>query len=36
MVYSGMSIGIPDPNDPVNDIYADRAPQEEVVEFRGF
>ena len=36
MVYSGMAIGVPDPNDPVNDIYADRAPQSEVVEFRGF
>ena len=36
MVYSGMAIGVPDLNDPVNDIYADRAPQAEVVEFRGF
>lgn len=36
MVYSGMAIGVPDPNNPVNDIYADRAPQHEVVEFRGF
>ena len=36
MVYSGMSIGIPDPGNPVNDIYSDRAPQEEIVEFRGF
>jgi nitroreductase len=36
MVYAGMAIGVPDPNNPVNDIYAERAPQHEVVEFRGF
>jgi nitroreductase len=36
MVYAGMAIGVPDPNAPVNDLYADRAPQHEVVEFRGF
>lgn len=36
MVYSGMAIGVPDPNDLVNDLYADRAPQDEVVEFHGF
>ena len=36
MVYAGIAIGVPDPNNPVNDIYADRAPQHEVVEFRGF
>jgi nitroreductase len=36
MVYAGMSLGVPDPNDPVNDLYADRAPQSEIVQFRGF
>jgi nitroreductase len=36
MVYAGISIGEPDPNDPVNELYAERAPQDEVVEFRGF
>ena len=36
IVYAGIAIGVPDPNNPVNDIYADRAPQHEVVEFRGF
>lgn len=36
MLYSGMSLGKPDKSEPVNDLYAERAPQEEVVEFRGF
>lgn len=36
MLYSGMSLGVPDPNDPVNELYADRAPQSEVVTFKGF
>jgi nitroreductase len=36
MVYCGMALGYPDPNEPANDIYAERAPQGEVVEFRGF
>lgn len=36
MVYAGIALGTPDPNDPVNDLYAERAPQSEVVEFRGF
>ena len=36
MLYSGMSIGVPDPNDPVNELYAERAPQSEVVTFKGF
>ncbi len=36
MVYCGISLGYPDPNEPANDLYADRAPQAEVVEFRGF
>jgi nitroreductase len=36
MVYAGISLGWPDPNEPANALYADRAPQEEVVEFKGF
>ena len=36
MVYAGMALGVPDPNDPVNDLYADRAPQSEIVQFSGF
>jgi len=36
MVYRGIALGVPDPGNPVNDIYTDRAPQAEVVEFRGF
>jgi nitroreductase len=36
MVYAGISIGVPDPGDPVNALYAERAPQGEVVEFKGF
>ncbi len=36
MLYAGMALGVPDPDEAVNDLYADRAPQGEVVEFRGF
>lgn len=36
MVYAGVALGVPDPDEAVNDLYADRAPQTEVVEFRGF
>ncbi len=36
MLYAGMALGVPDPNEPVNDLYAERAPLGEVVEFRGF
>lgn len=36
MVYAGIALGVPDPNEPVNDLYAERAPLSEVVEFRGF
>ncbi|OYX48377.1 MAG: nitroreductase family protein [Alphaproteobacteria bacterium 32-64-14] len=36
MVYAGMALGVPDPNDPVNGLYADRAPQGEIVQFKGF
>ena len=36
MVYAGIALGYPDPNEPANKHYADRAPQSEVVEFKGF
>jgi nitroreductase len=36
MLYAGMALGVPDPDEAVNDLYAERAPQSEVVEFRGF
>jgi nitroreductase len=36
MVYAGIALGYPDPDEPANGHYADRAPQAEVVEFRGF
>jgi nitroreductase len=36
MVYAGIALGYPDPNEPANELYAERAPQSEVVEFRGF
>lgn len=36
MLYAGIALGVPDPNEAVNDLYADRAPQAEVVEFRGW
>jgi len=36
MVYAGIALGVPDPDEAVNDLYADRAPQSEVVEFRGW
>ncbi len=36
MLYAGMALGVPDPNAPVNDLHAERAPLSEVVEFRGF
>ena len=36
MVYCGISLGWPDPNEPANELYAERAPLSEVVEFRGF
>ncbi len=36
MVYAGIALGYPDPNEPANDLYAERAPQAEVVDFRGF
>ncbi|MEZ5937650.1 MAG: nitroreductase [Hyphomonadaceae bacterium] len=35
MVYAGISLGKPDPEAPVNELYAERAPLSEVVEFRG-
>jgi nitroreductase len=36
MVYAGIALGAPDPNEAVNDLYAERAPLSEVVEFRGW
>lgn len=36
MVYAGIALGVPDPNEAVNDLYAERAPQSEVVKFLGF
>ncbi|HEV7690917.1 MAG TPA: nitroreductase [Hyphomonadaceae bacterium] len=36
MVYAGIALGYPDPNEPANELYAERAPQGEVVEFKGF
>lgn len=36
MLYAGIALGVPDPDEAVNDLYAERAPQSEVVEFRGF
>ncbi len=36
MVYSGMSLGWPDPDEPANALYAERAPLAEVVTFKGF
>jgi hypothetical protein len=29
-------VSYPDHNEPVNELYAERAPLSEVVEFRGF
>ena len=36
MVYAGMSLGWPDPDEPANALYAERAPLAEVVTFKGF
>ncbi len=36
MLYAGIALGVPDPAEPVNDLYAERAPQAEVVEFKGW
>lgn len=36
MLYAGMSLGKPDKSEPVNDLYAERAPLEEIVQFKGF
>ncbi|MDP3492811.1 MAG: nitroreductase [Hyphomonadaceae bacterium] len=36
MVYAGIALGVPDPDSAVNDLYAERAPQSEVVEFKGW
>jgi len=36
MVYAGIALGVPDHDEAVNELYAERAPLTEVVEFRGF
>jgi len=36
MVYAGISLGVPDPEAEVNDLYAERAPLGEIVEFKGW
>lgn len=36
MLYCGMSLGIPDESEPANALYAERAPQSEIVTFKGF
>jgi len=36
MVYAGISLGVPDLDAEVNDLYAERAPLTEIVEFRGW
>ena len=35
MVWCGMSVGIPDKDDPVNELYTDRAPLDVWVEMKG-
>ncbi|MEL8055297.1 MAG: nitroreductase [Pseudomonadota bacterium] len=35
MVWCGMSVGIPDKDDPVNELYTDRASLDEWVEMKG-
>jgi len=34
MVYAGIAVGYPDPDEPANKLYAERAPLSEVVEFK--
>ena len=36
MVWCGMAVGIPDKDDPVNQLYTERAGLEEFAELRGF
>lgn len=36
MIWCGISVGKPDRSNPVNDLYAERAPLEEIAEFKGF
>jgi len=36
IIYCGMAVGHPDRTHPVNTLYAERTPLEEVAEFRGF
>lgn len=36
MIWCGMAVGIPDKDDPANNLYAERAAQDEIVEMLGF
>lgn len=36
MIWCGVAVGKPDPNDKANRLYAERTPLEEIAEFRGF
>lgn len=36
MVWCGIAVGVPDPENPVNELYTERASLEEFAEFRGF
>ncbi len=36
MVWTGMSVGVPDPDHPVNTLRAERAPLSEIADLRGF
>ncbi len=36
MIYCGMSLGVPDPNHPVNSMYSERAMVGDVATFHGF
>ena len=36
MVWCGIAVGVPDPENPVNELYTDRAELEEFAELRGF
>jgi nitroreductase len=36
MLYAGISLGVPDASAPVNMLYSERAPENEVASFHGF
>ena len=36
MIYAGISLGVPDLDEEVNNLYAERAPLSEIVEFKGW